>query len=108
MSVSHTDTIAAIATPPGRGGVAIIRVSGTGVPEIMLALLGRSLRARMAAFARFVDADGQSLDDGLALYFPAPHSFTGEHVLELHGHGGPVVQDMLLARVLELDRKSVV
>lgn len=102
MSVSHTDTIAAITTPPGRGGVAIIRVSGTGVPEIMLALLGRSLRARMAAFARFVDADGQSLDDGLALYFPAPHSFTGEHVLELHGHGGPVVQDMLLARVLEL------
>ncbi len=102
MSVVQTGTIAAIATPPGRGGVAIIRVSGAGVPELTQALLHRSLQPRVATFARFIDADGAPLDDGLALYFPAPHSFTGEHVLELHGHGGPVVQDMLLARVLEL------
>ncbi|MCJ7555634.1 MAG: tRNA uridine-5-carboxymethylaminomethyl(34) synthesis GTPase MnmE, partial [Gammaproteobacteria bacterium] len=102
MSVSHTDTIAAIATPPGRGGVAIIRVSGAGVPELTLNLLRRSLKPRVATFARFIDADGTPLDDGLALYFSAPHSFTGEHVLELHGHAGPVVQDMLLARVLGL------
>jgi len=102
MDVSHTDTIAAIATPPGRGGVAIIRVSGAGVPEITLTLLRRSLQPRVATCARFIDADGKTLDGGLALYFSAPHSFTGEHVLELHGHGGPVVQDMLLARVLEL------
>jgi tRNA modification GTPase len=102
MSVVQTDTIAAIATPPGRGGVAIIRISGAGVPELAQTLLRRSLQPRVASFARFVDANGAPLDDGLALYFPAPHSFTGEHVLELHGHGGPVVQDMLLARVLEL------
>ena len=102
MSVSNTDTIAAIATPPGRGGVAIIRVSGARVPEISLALLGRSLNPRVATFAHFIDTDGKPLDDGLALYFSAPGSFTGEHVLELHGHGGPVVQDMLLARVLGL------
>ena len=102
MSVVQTGTIAAIATPPGRGGVAIIRVSGAGVPELTQALLHRSLQPRVATFSRFIDADGAPLDDGLALYFPAPHSFTGEHVLELHGHGGPVVQDMLLARVLEL------
>ena len=102
MSASYTDTIAAVATPPGRGGVGIIRLSGADVPEIARALLGQLPAPRMAVFGHFRDADGKPLDDGLALYFPGPKSFTGEHVLELHGHGGPVVQDMLLARTLEL------
>ncbi len=94
------DTIAAIATPPGIGGVGIVRISGPGVPQIAHALLGRLPVARVATRARFRAGDGSTLDDGLALYFPAPHSFTGEHVLELQGHGGPVVLDLLLRAVL--------
>ena len=94
------DTIAAVATPPGIGGVGIVRISGPSVPEIARALLGRLPAARHASFSRFRNADGSTLDEGLALYFPAPHSFTGEHVLELHGHGGPVVLDLLLQAVL--------
>jgi len=94
------DTIAAVATPPGIGGVGIVRISGSSVPEIARALLGRLPAARHASFSRFRSADGSTLDEGLALYFPAPHSFTGEHVLELHGHGGPVVLDLLLREVL--------
>ena len=94
------DTIAAIATPPGIGGVGIVRISGPHVPEIARALLGRLPAPRYARFSRFHNADGSTLDEGLALYFPAPHSFTGEHVLELHGHGGPVVLDLLLREVL--------
>ena len=94
------DTIAAVATPPGIGGVGIVRISGPSVPEIARALLGRLPAARHASFSRFRSADGSTLDEGLALYFPAPHSFTGEHVLELHGHGGPVVLDLLLREVL--------
>jgi tRNA modification GTPase len=94
------DTIAAVATPPGIGGVGIVRISGPGVPEIARALLGRLPVARHASFSRFRGADGSTLDEGLALYFPAPRSFTGEHVLELHGHGGPVVLDLLLQAVL--------
>jgi len=94
------DTIAAVATPPGIGGVGIVRISGSSVPEIACALLGRVPAARHASFSRFRSADGSTLDEGLALYFPAPHSFTGEHVLELHGHGGPVVLDLLLREVL--------
>jgi tRNA modification GTPase len=97
-----TDTIAAIATPPGRGGVGIVRVSGEAVPSIARALLGRLPAPRNVQLHHFMDAHGAPIDTGLALYFPAPHSFTGEHVLELHGHGGPVVLDLLLARVLEL------
>lgn len=97
-----TDTIAAIATPPGRGGVGIIRISGDAVPDIATRLLGQLPHARLATLARFVADDGASIDQGLALYFTAPASYTGEHVLELHGHGGPVVMDQLLARVLEL------
>jgi len=93
------DTIAAVATPPGIGGVGIVRISGPATPEIARALLGRLPTARHASFARFRSADGSTLDEGLALYFPAPHSFTGEHVLELQGHGGPVVLDMLLQAV---------
>ncbi|HXH03998.1 MAG TPA: tRNA uridine-5-carboxymethylaminomethyl(34) synthesis GTPase MnmE [Candidatus Competibacteraceae bacterium] len=98
----NTDTIAAIATPPGRGGVGIVRVSGPAVPAITTALLGALPQPRYASFRRFRDAQGRAIDEGLALYFPAPHSYTGESVLELHGHGGPVVMDLLLERVLEL------
>ena len=99
---ADADTIAAIATPPGRGGVGIVRVSGPGVPALAGHLLGHLPRPRVAELQRFNDAAGGLIDTGLALYFPAPYSFTGEHVLELHGHGGPVVMDLLLARVLEL------
>ncbi len=97
-----TTTIAAIATPPGRGGIGIVRISGDRTPEIARALLGRLPPPRYAAFTSFRDAHGAAFDQGLALYFPAPHSFTGEHVLELHGHGGPVVMDMVLQRALAL------
>jgi len=96
------DTIAALATPPGRGGVGIIRVSGPAAATIAEAVLGQLPRARYAEYRPFYDAGQQILDAGLALWFPSPHSFTGEDVLELHGHGGPVVMDMLLARVIEL------
>ena len=98
--MSESETIAAIATPPGRGGVCIIRVSGSAASEIALSLLGRLPPARYATFSRFTDDKGQIIDEGLAIYFPAPHSFTGEDVLELHGHGGMVVSDMILQAVL--------
>ena len=100
--MSSADTIAAIATAPGRGGVGIVRVSGAGVPDIAEALLGSLPEPRLAKLADFRSADGEVIDHGLALHFPGPHSFTGEHVLELQGHGGPVVMDILLARVCEL------
>lgn len=96
------DTIVAIATPPGVGGVGIVRVSGPNVGKIAENLLGKSPRPRYATFARFRDADGVPVDEGIALLFKAPRSFTGEDVLELQGHGGPVVLDRLLARVLAL------
>lgn len=96
------DTIAAVATPPGVGGVGIVRLSGPGTPEIATEIIGRSPQPRHAIFARFRAADGDFIDEGIALFFPAPGSFTGEHVLELQGHGGPVVMDLLLRRCLEL------
>ena len=96
------DTIAAVATPPGTGGVGIVRISGPNAPEIARALLGCLPAARHASFTCFRGADGSTLDEGLALYFPAPHSFTGEPVLELHGHGGPVVLDLVLQAALKL------
>ena len=105
---TDTDTIVAAATPPGRGGVAIVRLSGPKVPALLPGLLGSVPAARAAANPRvavstsFRAADGSALDDGLALYFPAPHSYTGEHVLELHGHGGPVPVEALVRRALEL------
>ncbi|MGB5062167.1 MAG: tRNA modification GTPase, partial [Candidatus Competibacter sp.] len=95
-------TIAAIATPPGRGGIGVIRVSGPAVPAIAVAVCGIVPAPRQAALRHFRSDDGAVLDEGIALYFPAPHSFTGEDVLELQGHGGPVVLDLLLARVVEL------
>jgi tRNA modification GTPase len=91
------DTIAAVATPAGRGGIAIVRISGAAVPRIAADVIGSLPAARRATLARFTDARGQLIDEGIALYFPAPHSYTGEDVLELHGHGGPVVMQMLLA-----------
>jgi len=96
-----SDTIAAIATAPGRGGVGIVRVSGPGCRAIAEALLGRVPEPRSAELHRFRGIDGEPVDEGLALFFPAPASFTGEDVLEFQGHGGPVVMDLLLRRVLE-------
>ena len=100
------DTIAAIATPAGHGGVGIVRVSGPEVPAIARQLLGTLPRPRHASMHGFRSAGGELIDEGLVLYFPAPASFTGEHVLELHGHGGPVVMDLLLQRVLELGTRA--
>lgn len=100
--VPAPDTIAAIATPPGRGGIGVVRVSGPRVPDIARGVLGRLPRPRYATLAEFRDARGQVMDQGLALYFVAPHSYTGEDVLELHGHGGPAVLHLLLGRCLEL------
>lgn len=96
------DTIAAVATPPGRGGIGVIRVSGPRCTAIATAVCGTLPLPRQALLRRFCAHDGSVIDQGLALYFPAPHSFTGEDVLELQGHGGPVVMDLLLARVCEL------
>ncbi len=97
-----TDTIAAVATPPGLGGVGIVRVSGSGATHIATSVLGGLPAARSATFATFRDAAGGFIDQGIVLYFPAPASFTGEDVLELQGHGGPVVLDLLVQRCLEL------
>ena len=96
-----TDPIAAIATAPGRGAVGIVRVSGHGLAALVQAICGRSLPPRQAVYGPFRDADGQAIDQGLALWFPAPHSYTGEDVLELQAHGGPVVLQLLLARCLQ-------
>lgn len=96
------DTIAALATAPGRAGVAVIRVSGPRVPALAQAMLGAVPQPRYARLCAFRDADGSTIDRGLALYFQAPASFTGEHVLELHGHGSPMLCDLLLARLLQL------
>ncbi len=96
------DTIVAIASPPGRGAVGVVRVSGPEVPRIAIEILGALPTPRLAGLRQFRDEDGAVLDAGLALYFPAPASFTGEHVLELQGHGGAFVMDRLLQRVLGL------
>lgn len=103
MTTLNTEhTIVARGTPAGRGGIAVIRVSGSLVPDIARALLGRLPEPRYATLAEFLDAEGRAIDTGLALYFPGPHSFTGEDVLELHGHGGTVVCGMLIERVCSL------
>jgi tRNA modification GTPase len=95
------ETIAAIATPVGRGGIGVVRVSGTFVAPIAQALLGGVPKARYASYRDFKDSQGETIDQGIALYFPAPNSFTGEDVLELQGHGGVVVMDRLLQTILE-------
>lgn len=97
---SHTDTIIAQATPPGRGGVGIIRVSGPKATEIALSITGKTLKPRYAEYLSFKDEQGNALDQGIALFFKAPNSFTGEDVLELQGHGGPVLMDMLMRTLL--------
>ena len=97
-----TDTITAIATPTGRGGIGIVRVSGPGVAAVATALLGEVPPPRQALFRAFKDAKGVQIDAGLVLFFPAPQSFTGEDVLELHGHGSPMVLSLVLKRVCEL------
>lgn len=103
----NDDTIAAIATPEGRGGVGVIRVSGAGVSSIVNNVLkAPELQPRTATLATFLDADGKAIDQGIAIHFPSPFSYTGEDVLELQGHGGPVVLDLLLARLIELGARS--
>ncbi len=106
MKNDAADTIAAIATPAGRGGIGVIRISGPAAPNIATQLLGRLPAPRRAELHPFRDAAGASIDTGLALYFDGPHSFTGEDVLELHGHGGPVVMDVLLQRILQLGARA--
>ncbi|MGB8544751.1 MAG: tRNA uridine-5-carboxymethylaminomethyl(34) synthesis GTPase MnmE [Azonexus sp.] len=100
--VSSADIIAAIATAPGRGGVGVIRISGSNLLPFAYALTGKTPKPRYATLADFRAADGAAVDSGILLFFPNPHSFTGEDVLELQGHGGPVVMQMLLARCLDL------
>jgi tRNA modification GTPase len=102
VTFTETDTIVAAATPPGRGGIGVVRVSGPAVPRIGAALLGRLPEPRHAAFERFVDHAGEPIDAGIAIYYAEPASFTGEDVLELQGHGGPAIMDMLVRRVVEL------
>jgi tRNA modification GTPase len=100
--MADTDTIAAIASAPGAAGIGVVRVSGPRVPTIAQALLGRPPQPRYAHLAAFHDGDGALIDRGLLLHFPAPHSYTGEHVLELQGHGSAVLLDLLLRRVCAL------
>ncbi len=101
MLARQQDPIVAIATAPGRGAVGMVRVSGRGLMPLACALTGRSLQPRLATYGPFLDAQGQAIDQGLALFFPAPHSYTGEDVLELQAHGGPVVLQLLLQRCLQ-------
>lgn len=98
--MSHSDTIVAQATAPGRGGVGILRVSGPQAREVAMQVLGKLPKPRYADYLPFLDTSRQVIDQGIALWFPGPHSFTGEDVLELQGHGGPVILDMLLNRIL--------
>lgn len=105
--MSQSDTIVAQATPPGRGGVGILRVSGRQAKEVAMALLGKLPKPRYADYLPFKDTDGSVLDQGIALYFPGPNSFTGEDVLELQGHGGPVILDLLLKRILQMSEVRI-
>ena len=107
VNTAAADPIVAIATGPGRGGIGIVRVSGAAIAPIIEAILGSrasELVPRCALYSKFIAGDGAQIDYGIALYFPAPHSYTGENVLELQGHGGPVVLRMLLARCLQAGR----
>ena len=96
------DTIAAIATPPGNGGVGIIRISGPNVTEISKKIIQKEIKPRQAIFTEFMGEDNGVIDSGICLYFPGPASYTGEDILELQGHGGSVVLDMLLRRIISL------
>ena len=101
MLTRHHDAIAAIATAPGRGAVGVVRVSGKDLSAVIAAVCNKPLQPRKATYLPFLDAAGGAIDKGLAIYFPAPHSYTGEDVLELQAHGGPVVLRLLLARCLQ-------
>jgi tRNA modification GTPase len=101
QNIDLSDTIAAIATATGQAGVGVVRVSGSNVGVIAKLITGRDLQARHASFTSFKNQAGEIIDKGLAIYFPAPHSYTGEDVLELQGHGGIIVMDLLLAAVLD-------
>jgi len=96
------ETIAAIATPAGRGGIGVVRVSGAQARAVARSIAGEVPTPRHATLARFCASDGSTLDEGIALFFPAPHSYTGEDVIELQGHGGPMVMQLLLRRCVEL------
>ena len=109
MLANDSDPIVAIATAPGRGGIGVVRVSfgragAAAADTLMRALTGHALAPRHATYAPFVDGDGNVLDRGIALYFPAPHSYTGEHVVELQGHGGPIVLQLVLQRCIDAGR----
>lgn len=102
MKAAPTDTIAAIATPPGRGGIGVVRVSGPGAQAVIAGVVGREVAPRVATLATFRDARGAPIDQGLAMFFPGPGSYTGESVVELHGHGSPAALRLVLARCVEL------
>lgn len=109
MLTTDSDPIVAIATAPGRGGIGVVRISFGRAGEaaaqpLMQALTGQTLAPRHASYVPFLDVSGNALDRGIALYFPAPHSYTGEHVLELQGHGGPVVLQLVLQRCIDAGR----
>jgi len=104
MLPRHHDPIVAIATAAGRGAVGIVRASGRDLQSLITAVCGQALKARHASYLPFVDAQGHAIDQGIAIHFPGPHSYTGEDVLELQAHGGPVVLQLLLARCLEAGR----
>ncbi|MDR5829925.1 tRNA uridine-5-carboxymethylaminomethyl(34) synthesis GTPase MnmE [Caballeronia sp. LP006] len=110
MLSNDSDPIVAIATAPGRGGIGVVRLSFGRAGEraahlAMFALCGQSLNARHASYVPFLDGNGEALDRGIALYFPAPHSYSGEYVLELQGHGGPIVLQLVLQRALDVGRE---
>ena len=100
--ITDNDNICAIATPPGKGGVSILRISGSNLSVFLSKFVSKKLEPRSAVYASFTDDENEIIDKGIAIYFPAPNSFTGEEVLELHGHGGPAVMDLLLQRSLQL------
>lgn len=104
--MSNTETIVAIATPPGKGGVGVIRISGAQARQLGEQICGRGLAERHAQYAIFKDQNQQTIDTGLAIYFAGPRSFTGEDIVELHGHGGPVIQDLLLANLVALGARQ--
>ncbi len=106
MLVNSNDVIAALITPPGRGGVGIVRLSGNNLEPFFEGLLGFTPTPRYAHYQPFLSAGGEPLDRGIVLYFPAPDSYSGEHILELQGHGGPVVMDCLLRRAIELGARQ--
>ena len=100
--MAEPDLIAAVATAPGLGAIGVVRISGSSLRELLVPLLGREPAPRRGVLMDFLDSQGQAIDQGLVIYFPAPHSYTGEHVLELQGHGGPAVLQRLLKRCVEL------